>query len=49
MKEIFGDDYRDEWQQEAQQRWGDTDQWRRIPGTDHEVQCGRLAADQGGH
>lgn len=28
MKEIFGDDYRDEWQQEAQQRWGDTDQWR---------------------
>ncbi|MBM9466368.1 MerR family transcriptional regulator [Nakamurella leprariae] len=26
--EIFGPDYRTEWETEAQQRWGDTDAWR---------------------
>lgn len=28
MREIFGDGFSDEYQNEAQQRWGDTDAWR---------------------
>ncbi|WP_035719786.1 MerR family transcriptional regulator [Gordonia shandongensis] len=28
MREIFGDGFSDEYQAEAQQRWGDTDAWR---------------------
>lgn len=28
LKEIFGDGFKDEYQQEAQERWGDTDAWK---------------------
>ncbi|WP_211333354.1 MerR family transcriptional regulator [Terracoccus luteus] len=28
LKELFGDGFKDEYQQEAQERWGETDQWR---------------------
>ena len=28
LKELFGDGYSDEYQAEAQERWGDTDAWR---------------------
>ncbi|MBM7367972.1 MerR family transcriptional regulator [Gordonia hydrophobica] len=28
MREIFGDGFKDEYQDEAQQRWGDTDAWK---------------------
>ncbi|MDN5780100.1 MAG: MerR family transcriptional regulator [Humibacillus sp.] len=28
MKELFGDGFKDEYQQEAEQRWGDTDAWK---------------------
>jgi len=28
MKELFGEGFSDEYQQEAQERWGDTDAWR---------------------
>jgi len=28
LKELFGDRFKDEYQQEAQERWGDTDAWR---------------------
>ena len=28
LKELFGDGYNDEYQAEAQERWGDTDAWR---------------------
>lgn len=28
MREIFGDGFQDEYQAEAQERWGDTDAWR---------------------
>lgn len=28
LKRIFGHAYKDEWQQEAEERWGDTDAWR---------------------
>ena len=28
MKELFGDGFKDEYQQEAQERWGETDAWK---------------------
>src|SRR5690349_1815563 len=28
LKELFGDGFKDEYQQEAQERWGDTDAWK---------------------
>jgi len=28
LKELFGDGFRDEYQQEAQERWGETDAWK---------------------
>jgi DNA-binding transcriptional MerR regulator len=28
MKELFGDGFTDEYEQEAQERWGDTDAWK---------------------
>jgi MerR family transcriptional regulator, thiopeptide resistance regulator len=28
LKELFGDGFKDEYQQEAQDRWGDTDAWK---------------------
>lgn len=28
LKEIFGDGFKDEYQQEAQERWGETDAWK---------------------
>ena len=28
LKELFGDGFEDEYQQEAQERWGDTDAWK---------------------
>ncbi|QKE85960.1 MerR family transcriptional regulator [Arthrobacter sp. NEB 688] len=28
LKELFGDGFREEYQQEAQERWGETDAWR---------------------
>ena len=28
LKELFGDGFEDEYQQEAQERWGETDAWK---------------------
>lgn len=28
LKEIFGDGYNEEYQDEAERRWGDTDKWK---------------------
>lgn len=28
LRELFGDDYRDEYQAEAEERWGETDAWK---------------------
>ena len=28
LKELFGDGFRDEYQAEAQERWGETDAWK---------------------
>ena len=28
LKELFGDGFKDEYQQEAQERWGDSDAWK---------------------
>ena len=28
LKELFGDGFKDEYQQEAEERWGDTDAWK---------------------
>ena len=28
LKELFGDGFKDEYQQEAQERWGETDAWK---------------------
>ena len=46
--EIFGPNYSEDYETEAEQRWGDTDAWAQSQAAHGEVQQGAVDRDQGG-
>ena len=44
LKELFGDGFSEEYQAEAQERWGESDAWKQSSAAHQALHHGRLGA-----